>query len=380
MSEHEQSPGPQRPPLRRSKDDRVIAGVCGGVARTLGIDPIIVRVLVAAFTLAGGAGLIAYILAWILIPEDDGIAVINADRSRPGKLMLAIVIAALGLAAMSSLFPWSGQNMFGLFLFVLIAVVVWQAFGQDWLRGGSSTDWQSKIADANAKVADATAKVAEAAATAGAAAGAAAGAYKGYTPPQRSVLGRIVWNLLIIVAGGAIALDWSGGTVNVPVVLAIMLAIVGVGLIVSAFAGRARGLIALGLVLSLVAVPTGWQGRTDVGERTWIPGISAETTKYSLGVGDATLDLRSLAPTGVTATSAEVGVGTLIVLVPRDSQVEYRLTTHVGLGKLVLPDTAVRNGGDLSQDVSLGAVGNPAGTIVRIDCTVAIGNLEVRYA
>ena len=367
-----------RPPLRRSKDDRVIAGVCGGVARTLGIDPIIVRVLVAAFTLAGGAGLIAYILAWILIPEEDGTAVITADRSRPGKLILAIVIAALGLGAMSALFPWSGQNMFGLFLFVLIAVVIWQAFGQDWLRGGSAGgDWQSKVDAATAKVDAATERVA--AATEQVSQAARAG-YAGYTPPPRSVLGRIVWNILIIVAGGAIALDWSGGTVNVAVVLAIMLAIVGLALLVSSFVGRARGLIALGLVLSLAAVPTGWQGRTDVGERTWIPSISTETTKYSLGVGDATLDLRSLAPTGMTATSAEVGVGTLIVLVPSNANVEYRFTTHVGLGKLVLPDSAVRNGGDLSQDVSLGAVGDPTATIVRVDCSVAIGNLEVRYA
>ncbi len=369
-----------RPPLRRSKDDRVIAGVCGGLARTLGIDPIIVRVLVAAFALAGGAGIIAYILAWILIPEEDGIAVINADRSRPGKLILAIFVAALGLAAMSSLFPWSGQNMFGLFLFVLIAVVVWQAFGQDWLRGGTTGgDWQAKVDAATAKVDAATEKVAAATERVTEAA-ARAGTYAGYTPPPRSVLGRIVWNVLIIVAGGAIALDWSGGAVNVAVVLAIMLAIVGLGLVVSSFAGRARGLIALGLVLSLLAMPTGWHGRTDVGERTWMPSISSEITKYSLGVGDATLDLRTLTPTASTATSAEVGVGTLIVLIPHGTPVEYRLTTQVGLGKLVLPDSAVRNGADLSQDVSLGAVGDPTATIVRIDCTVAIGNLEVRYA
>jgi len=58
--------------LRRDVDDGLVAGVCAGVARRLGIDPIIPRVVVAAATLAGGMGLIVYLLAWALVPEQGG--------------------------------------------------------------------------------------------------------------------------------------------------------------------------------------------------------------------------------------------------------------------------------------------------------------------
>jgi len=62
----------ERPPLRRDVEHGIVAGVCSGIATRLGIDPIILRVAVAAATLAGGTGLIAYLLAWALVPEQDG--------------------------------------------------------------------------------------------------------------------------------------------------------------------------------------------------------------------------------------------------------------------------------------------------------------------
>ena len=55
--------------LYRSKKKRVIAGVCGGLGEYLGVDPVIIRVVWIALALAYGAGILAYIIAWILIPE-----------------------------------------------------------------------------------------------------------------------------------------------------------------------------------------------------------------------------------------------------------------------------------------------------------------------
>jgi phage shock protein PspC (stress-responsive transcriptional regulator) len=62
------------PRLRRSRSDAVLGGVCAGVARSAGLDPLLLRVAVVAVTvLTGGAGLIAYLAAWVLIPRDtDG--------------------------------------------------------------------------------------------------------------------------------------------------------------------------------------------------------------------------------------------------------------------------------------------------------------------
>lgn len=56
--------------LYRSRIDRRIAGVCGGIAQYINLDVTIVRLLWALFCLAGGSGLIAYIAAAIIIPEE----------------------------------------------------------------------------------------------------------------------------------------------------------------------------------------------------------------------------------------------------------------------------------------------------------------------
>lgn len=61
---------PARPALTRSRDDRVIAGVCGGLARYLGMDASVVRILTVVIALSTGVGVIAYIVAAVVIPED----------------------------------------------------------------------------------------------------------------------------------------------------------------------------------------------------------------------------------------------------------------------------------------------------------------------
>jgi phage shock protein C len=56
--------------LRRPRDDKKIAGVCSGIARYLGIDVTLIRILVVCFTLWGGIGLLFYIACWIVMPKD----------------------------------------------------------------------------------------------------------------------------------------------------------------------------------------------------------------------------------------------------------------------------------------------------------------------
>ena len=56
--------------LYRSRKNRIIAGVCAGLAEYLQVDPTIVRLLYAVFTLFSmGAGILLYLLAWIIVPE-----------------------------------------------------------------------------------------------------------------------------------------------------------------------------------------------------------------------------------------------------------------------------------------------------------------------
>jgi len=60
--------------LKRSLNDRMLAGVCGGLAQYLGLDPSLVRIVYAILTVfTAFAGVIIYILMWIIVPEEKSI-------------------------------------------------------------------------------------------------------------------------------------------------------------------------------------------------------------------------------------------------------------------------------------------------------------------
>ena len=56
--------------LYRSRTNRQLAGVCGGLAEYFGVDPTIVRILFVLFALMGGPGLILYIILALIVPEE----------------------------------------------------------------------------------------------------------------------------------------------------------------------------------------------------------------------------------------------------------------------------------------------------------------------
>ena len=65
--------------LYRSWDNRIIAGVCGGLGEYFSIDPTLIRVLFLAFAIIFGGGILLYILLWILIPVAPGAASTAVD-------------------------------------------------------------------------------------------------------------------------------------------------------------------------------------------------------------------------------------------------------------------------------------------------------------
>ena len=56
--------------LRRSKGERVIAGVCGGLGRYFGVDPVWFRLAFIILAIGGGSGVLFYVIAWIAMPEE----------------------------------------------------------------------------------------------------------------------------------------------------------------------------------------------------------------------------------------------------------------------------------------------------------------------
>jgi phage shock protein PspC (stress-responsive transcriptional regulator) len=91
MTTAAQTPTPEPPVskrLMRSSSDRVIAGVASGVGRYFSIDPVVVRIAFIVGAFFGGAGIIAYGAAWLLVPRDDG----------AGRTDAAGVVRRLGIA------------------------------------------------------------------------------------------------------------------------------------------------------------------------------------------------------------------------------------------------------------------------------------------
>ena len=56
--------------LYRSGNDRILGGVCGGIGEYFNVDPVLIRVLWVVFSLAMGSGVLAYLIAWIIIPKN----------------------------------------------------------------------------------------------------------------------------------------------------------------------------------------------------------------------------------------------------------------------------------------------------------------------
>jgi phage shock protein PspC (stress-responsive transcriptional regulator) len=108
--------------LRRSVTDRHVAGVAGGLARHLDVDVIIIRVALVVGVFFGGAGLIAYVGAWLLVPEegtDDQPLGLDV-RSR------SLALAGVGiLALLSAVGDWAGAFWFPWPLAIVAAIVIW---------------------------------------------------------------------------------------------------------------------------------------------------------------------------------------------------------------------------------------------------------------
>jgi phage shock protein C len=122
-------PVPAPRPLRRSRTDQVIGGVCGGLGRYLGIDPVLLRVAFVVLALAGGGGILVYLVAWVLIPEereDEALGTAPPSRSESFRLILGGVLIALGTLLLLELaFPRIGRYLWPLALIgVGVAVIV----------------------------------------------------------------------------------------------------------------------------------------------------------------------------------------------------------------------------------------------------------------
>jgi phage shock protein PspC (stress-responsive transcriptional regulator) len=347
---HRSSPGRR---LTRSRSDRVVAGVAGGLGQYLDIDPLLIRIAFVVLAVAGGSGVALYAAAWLLIAEDGDHRSIaeHAMRGRHGRRphLLTFVLVGLGaLALADTLRPWRGHGLFTPLVLIGLGVAVLYSSGRQ--HHGSSDVGSTDP-------------------------------YVPVFPPSVRPRGLTVFLLggLAVLGGLAALIDLAGWAhVSLSGLLAAALVVTGVAVVAGAVRGRVGGLIVVAAILGValaasLAVPTSLDD--GVGNRVWQPASLAELRPtYRLGVGNAVLDLRDVVSSSTVNVQATVGVGHLLVIVPPTAGV----VTHdrAGIGNTVVFDN--REGG-LSVDRT---TADPrAGAVdVRLDLRIGIGQVEVERA
>lgn len=368
MTETLHDPAPPPPHARRlvrDRDEKVVAGVCAAFGRYTDTDPVLWRVAIAVLTFFGGAGLVLYALGWLLVPE-AGQRQSWAERTLRGSdggLSAAgiVVLAICGLVLVGLLNEGPG----------LPALLV--IGGVAYLVARERRDGPPRVASPSAAGSDGPLGAAHLQESVP------------YGPPplwpdpapappprERSPLGGITVSVAAVVAGLLLGVRALGvDSVTPPRIAAGALAVVGAGLLVGTWYGRARWLIGVGVLLVGVLAATTVAQELDagVGERTWVATGSAD---YELGAGEATLDLRDLRPGQEADISARLGAGHLIVLVPQD--VPVRVVSSLRIGELSSDDRVLDDGPDIEREFVVGR-GDPE---VQLDLQVRFGEIEVR--
>jgi phage shock protein PspC (stress-responsive transcriptional regulator) len=326
-----ESPQPRR--LLRSRSDRVIGGVCGGLGRYFNLDPTIFRIGAVVLAFVGGAGLLAYLAALLLIPSEDSPAAADAPGGRNRWLVIAGVIVLLlvswpfllggGLLLAGILVPFA--------LLVAAGVLVW------WFVSGEGP-------------------------------GADAGDIA-----KRAALGIGILALCGLIAiAGAWAAAAGGETI-----VAITVIAAGVAILVGAFVRPVRWLVLPAVTLALSAGAVSAAGIDldgGVGERDYRPTSVADLREtYQLGMGELVIDLRQTdLPSGDVPVGIDLGIGEARLIVPEE--VCVATDAQVGIGEVRTFD---RHNEGVDVDVEDLPDAPPATTRLLVKADVGLGSLRI---
>jgi phage shock protein PspC (stress-responsive transcriptional regulator) len=337
----EEGSGPRR--LLRSRDDRMVAGVAGGLGRYFHVDPVIFRIGFAVSVFFGGLGVLAYLALWLFVPADPE----SGEEPAPA--------------------PAQRSQLLGVAVIVVGALVVLSAAGSfvfwgDWGWGGDGP-WGLLVLLALG-----------------------AGAYallRDREPGKPMTAGRRValigLAILTVIGLGALAvLSAFTAATGSGTVIALVVIAIGVMLVIAAFRGGARWLIAPALA---IAIPLGAVSAADIsfaggiGDRYHQPPTRAELDdRYELGVGRLVVDLRELdwsRDADDVALEVDLGVGEAAVIVPESVCVSPDL--HVGAGEIEL-GSGRTDGVDLDE---LSTTTSAAGPALNLEGEVDLGALRV---
>jgi phage shock protein PspC (stress-responsive transcriptional regulator) len=402
--------------LVRPVTGRYLAGVCAGLGRATNTDPVLWRVLIGVLALFGGVGLVFYILGWLLTPAEGDTAspveaLVGRGRSRTSPYLVVLV----GIGGVVMLMLVLSDSFYAAVLGVAVVI------GAILLANRSSRTAPTvpppapdppyagppppqPPAPQGAHETQVTAMQPASPSVPPPAAPpggyrppfAPYGPYGGPPPPppappvppqpkppkERSPLGQIILSLACVAVGILAAVDVATGRVEVSAYFAAILGVIGAGLLVGAWLGRARLLIIVGLLVAAgLGISSGVESadpiRFEGGNVRWHPtSLDELAVRYDLGAGDAVLDLTDLDFTGQDReVTVSVSFGSLRVLLPRDVDTEVHV--DMGAGDANVFGHTWGGFNQKTRDISdLGEDGLGGGHL-RLNLDVKAGELEV---
>ena len=418
------SSGPRARRLVREPDDRKIAGVCAGLADRLGVDVSLVRVGAVVLAVFTPVGLIAYLVAWAVVPErrpdEPRVVAPPADLPHLGRipLWLLIVGGVLLAGALRDNSWWSWWPNGPVLALALVGLGIWLLVRNDDegppspggspgsgplegtgpsnsdTLGGRDTTLDAGLAEPldPSEGAGPPGEFSPPVSPwwSGAETDPPTSAARPVVPlaarerPHRSHVALAFVGLLLIATG----LAWLLHVLDIATLslldgLAAGLVIVGLGLVVAAWRGRAWSLVVLGVLFaSTIAMAEVIDVPFDAGagDRRVVVDTRGELADtHELFAGGLTLDLRRAPLTDGTSTmKAAVGMGTLRVIVPSDASVEVDAKVKAGNIDGDLAPSPDEGGVDLHETFHAG----PRQRVpdLRLDLRVGVGEVEVDRA
>ena len=374
--------------LRRSRTDRVAAGVASGLGEYFNVDPVLFRVLFATSAFFGGAGILAYVLAWAAIPEagtqrapiDGWIASLRARRVP----VWAVVIVG-GLVLWAAAFSWWAPGP--AFPVVALIVLLIVFFARRELRtsvppapldpaGPVSFDKAAAPTTPGAApqpipstqptwVHDARAWLDESRA-------AARERRRRALPVRIGVLVALVGSLTCLAIADAVTgiqLQWYFWTT-----LIVLGAGALVGLVTRRWTWTVVPLLVPATIGAVAFAGSDASLHDGIGQRDWKPVAATSHTHYRLAFGQGVLDLRGLPTTTPSHLEVSLGAGQVKVIVPRTMPVTIRTDVHAGDVEV---DGRHRHAGfEFTRVIDLHhAATTPAA--VTVDVHLTDGNLDV---
>jgi phage shock protein PspC (stress-responsive transcriptional regulator) len=329
---------PAAPPqkrLTRSRSDRIVGGVCGGLGRYFNVDPIFFRVGAVVLAFIGGAGVLLYLAALLLVPTEDQAAPIAPGTQRNRGLVILAVVVILLVAWPFLLFGGALFAGLGIPLALLVGtgVLVW------WLVSGEGPSGDAGDIARRAALG----------------------------------VGVLILCFLIAIAGAFAAAAGPDWLVPALVIVA------GAAIAAGAFLRPVRWLVLPALTLGLAAGAVSAAGVNldgGIGQREYRPGSTAEVRDhYKVGIGELVVDLRNAdLPKGDVPLKVDVGIGQARLIVPQN--VCVATDVQVGIGNVHA--FGLDNGGvDVNlQDTPRAA---PTATRLLVRGDVGVGELRVQH-